>query len=206
MSAQPNPMYYVVSMRKLTILYFGTVGLYAFYWLYRMFLTQQQVNGRWLFPLLRTLLPIFFIFSLFNFVRDEDLKREKAKPWSADHLGWVFVAGWAFNTVFSIWAYNAGAPLALLAVKIVTLMAWFYAIYQIQLAANRLANDAFGNHNQTFNFTNILWLAFGVSMWVSDVVRIYAVHTGRMTWPPMEQTESAPVPVPAQEQDSPFNL
>jgi hypothetical protein len=46
----------------------------------------------------------------------------------------------------------------------------FYVLYQFQLVANRVMGDPFGSANKTITPVNMLWIGFGVYMWVNLIL------------------------------------
>ena len=43
----------------------------------------------------------------------------------------------------------------------------FYVVYQFQLVANRVMGDPFGKANTAITPINILWIGFGLIMWIN---------------------------------------
>ena len=52
---------------------------------------------------------------------------------------------------------------------VLVLVVQFYALYQAQLAVNRLGGDPFGKANQQFTVHNHLWIAVGFYLWFNLV-------------------------------------
>jgi hypothetical protein len=68
-----KPSFYIASTNKLTVMYWLTFELYFFYWVYKNWKTYQAATNTMTFPLTRTFLGIFFIYSLFRKI-DQQLK------------------------------------------------------------------------------------------------------------------------------------
>ena len=197
MEASPQSHFYVVSMRKFTLLFIGTVGLYAFYWFYRMFKTMGQTTNRDVFPILRALLPFLFILGLNNFIYREEQKRENPRNWSPDFLAWVFVGSWATQMLLVLASDNI-QPMFYMLIQMVAFLAQFYSIYQVQLAVNRIEKDPFGRANTQLNTTNILWLLFGIFFWANTLLNTYLLQTGRLPHKMQEQPVEEVMPAPIQ--------
>jgi hypothetical protein len=48
----------------------------------------------------------------------------------------------------------------------------FYVLYQFQLVANRVMGDPFGKANSTISTINLLWIGFGLVMWI-NLLRVW---------------------------------
>ena len=70
---------------------------------------------------------------------------------------------------FLVISYNEWPQFTYFASSVVVLVLQFYVFYQVQLAVNRVAGDAFGERNKKMTLENQLWMAFGVYIWVSSI-------------------------------------
>lgn len=197
MEASLQSHFYVVSMRKFTLLFIGTVGLYAFYWFYRMFKSMGHMTNREVFPIIRALLPFLFVLGLNNFVYREEQKTENPHSWSPDFLAWVFVGSWATQMLLVLASGNM-QPVFYMLIQMVAFLAQFYSIYQVQLAVNRIEKDPFGRANGQLNTTNILWLLFGIFFWANTLLNTYLLQTGRLPHKMQEQPVEEVMPTPIQ--------
>lgn len=193
-STQPA-QFYVVSMRKFTLLFLLTAGLYGVYWFYRMFKTMQQVQQRELLPILRALFAFLFVLGLFSFIHREEQKSPNAKPWNPDFLGWVFAASCLVQLVFNLVNLGLG-PVGLFVIFIITVFGQFYPVYQVQLAVNRMAQDPFGRVNAQLSTTNMLWILFGVFYLANAALNTYGLATGRLVDPSVEKPVEEVIPSP----------
>ena len=186
--------FYVVSMRKFTLLLLGTWGMYSVYWFYRMFRTVGAVEQREVLPVLRALLSIFFAHRLFAFLYRQEQKVEAPVAWQPNRLAWIYI----FSNVAQgvLYGYqDVLSPLLFVVLFIVTLLAAFYSLYQVQLAVNRIADDPFGKTNQDLDVTNKLWLLFGTFYWLNILITVYLLETGQIKprqTPPLPEATTSP--------------
>ncbi len=178
--------YYVVSMRKFMVLFIGTMGMYQLYWFYRMFKSMEVVQDRKLLPILRTLLSFIFALGLFNFIYREERNCENGREWRPDFLAGVFVGSWAVQMLVILGSSSLPAMVYFL-IQLLAFFAQFYAVYQVQLAVNRIAKDPFGHVNPRMTTTNLLWVLFGTFLWADAVLKIYLYQTGRLPNSTIEQ-------------------
>lgn len=66
--------FYVVSKKKMAILFISTLGLYQLYWIYRNWRLYKTATGQRMWPVARAIFPVFFIHSLF---REVDHRRSQ---------------------------------------------------------------------------------------------------------------------------------
>lgn len=198
MTESTAPKYYVVSMGKFSALYFGTMGLYALYWFYRGFKVMEQSRGRATFPVLRAILAIFFVHGLFRFLYQAQREKGDDYPWNPVQLAWLFVAIGVMHLFLLMLfdAQQAGCILRIFA-SLSLLMVQFYILYKVQLVVNRLAGDSFGKENTRMDFSNQLWMAFGIFLWINTLFTCYLDLTGQLPaqQSPESQTESIDGPM-----------
>ena len=178
--------YYVVSMRKFTVLFIGTMGMYQLYWFYRMFKSMEVVQDRKLLPIFRTLLSFIFVLGLFNFIYRAERNCENSREWRPDFLAGVFVGSWAVQMLVILGSSSLPATVYFL-IQLLAFFAQFYAVYQVQLAVNRIAKDPFGQVNPRMTTTNLLWVLFGTFLWADAALKIYLHQTGRLPITTIEQ-------------------
>lgn len=188
--------FYVVSMRKFTLLMLGTGGMYAVYWFFKMFTTMGARTNRELLPIVRCLLPFLFVFGLYSFIYKEEQKRENPKHWNPDNLAWVIIFCWVVEMLL-LGFRDSIAPLVFFAIDKLVLVVQFYSMYQVQLSVNRIEGDPFGRENEKINTTNVLWIAFGLFYLVNSLLSAYLIQTGQIEPPtaivqPAKETPSPP--------------
>lgn len=182
--------FYVVSLGKLTLMYFCTLGLYRFYWFFRGFSTMQAITGRSLFPVGRTLFYVLFSHELFNFVRGCQKAAKDDYFWQPNKLAWLVIGINVLQVVAMFTIANHQASwfwhfLLLLTVHFVQ----FAVLYKVQLIINRIAQDPFGDANSQITTQNRLWIILGAMLWAQTFYGYYLQATGQ--WPP---PQTSPLP------------
>ena len=87
-AASPAARFYVVSKRKLTILFVATFGLYGVYWQYKLWSrfkhaapSDSEDAGMW--PVMRAIFGVFFIHPLFGQVKRHSKDAAALAEWKA---------------------------------------------------------------------------------------------------------------------------
>lgn len=183
MQPAQGKQFYVVSLGKLALLYFCTLGLYRFYWFFKGFAAMEGMTGRRMFPIGRTLFYVLFTHELFGFIRACQRRSGDEYPWQPNKLAWL-VVGVNLLQVFgmlSIAGYQASWFLHLLMLVTVHFVQ-FAALYKVQLIVNRIERDPFGDVNSRVTLQNRLWIVFGAMLWAQTIYGYYLQATGQ--WPP----------------------
>lgn len=85
-----QPVFFVVSVRKLVVLSVCTFGFYQMYWMYRHWKLVRDQRGESLSPALRTVMAVFFCYPLFRRILRHpsapDATRRAAGPIA---IGWI---------------------------------------------------------------------------------------------------------------------
>lgn len=166
------PKFYVVSINKLIYLSLLTTGLYLFYWFYRNWATYRDATGDRVTPLLRSIVPVIFIYPLVNRI-DQHLKDSgRQHDWSAKPLAlsmWlilvvIFGASFLFPEVETL-EQAADLHLYNLFLNLLQLAGLVWVICKIQQAINALECDPDGKSNSNFTGANVAWMAFGSCIW-----------------------------------------
>lgn len=162
-----NHRFYSISMSKLTVLYFGTVGYYSVFWFYRLWRDLEVQTGRKFFPVIRALFAVFFVHELFRLIQ----KKDPDIVWRPNQLAWFYILINILQLLFFVVIANEewGSMAQFLSLVCVVILQ-YYVVYQGQLAVNRIADDAFGKLNEKMTLENQLWMAFGIFMWVRYLI------------------------------------
>ena len=200
--AQTPPLY-LVAPYKCMLLYFTTVGFYAFYWCWRHWSLLSRHEGLDLWPLPRALLHLLFMHSLFRRIdarlrnalqdsgphdsrlhdsRQHHSGHRKAPQhelrWSPMLWAWVYVvfsiAGLAFDHLA---ADDIGFPLTDV-LTFMTLLPTGYALLQAQNAANAACGDPAGSRNARLSPANYAWLIFGFLLWAAVFIGFWIMLSG----------------------------
>lgn len=158
MQPPPVPMFYVVSLNKLVGLMLLTGNLYAFYWFYRNWSAYRQATGASVIPLLRSIVPVLFVYPLLSRVDRGFRDSGREYNWSPVMLS---LGMWLVIVVSGLsgWLAPAGPwPQALLRLVVyMGAIAWLFCL--IQRAINVHEGDPKGRTNSRFTVANLAWIA-----------------------------------------------
>lgn len=177
---QETPPLYVVAPAKCMLLYFATVGLYAFYWFWRHWSLLNRREGLGLWPLARGVFHILFAHSLFKRI---DLRLQQAQPayrWSAMAHAWAFVVFSVAGLVFDELASRDIAFPLTDALALMTLLPTGYALLHAQKAANAACADPAGVRNASLSAANYAWLILGFLLWAAVAIGLWTMLSGEV--------------------------
>lgn len=175
--------FYVVSPRKLVVLYVATFGLYQMYWFYRHWLRWQVVHGVRVRPVVRAVFALFTVHALARRI-DEALRAAgvarrwwpmaaatmfflcEAVSWGTAFVGPSVAARWPAMTPWMDWLGIALMPLACA------------SLVRLQLAANAACGDPQALRNRRFTVYNLLWIVGSVSVVATATVIVLRTHAG----------------------------
>jgi len=167
--------FYVVSPAKFLLLYFGTLGMYDLYWVYKHGAQFKRATKGDQWPVMRTLFPIFFISSLTEEI-EHSLRRNGVKhSWSAGLFAGIVIIMMISGRVFDRLAYaEIGSPVTDF-LPFLTLVVSGYFQYRIQCAANSACGDPEGISNKNFTAANFIWLGLGSLLWLLSLAGLFLV-------------------------------
>lgn len=152
------PMFYVVSLTKLVGLMLLTSNLYAFYWFYRNWSVYRKATGASVIPLLRSIVPVLFVYPLLSRVDRGFRDSGREYNWSPVMLS---LGMWLVIVVSGLsgWLAPAGPwPQALFRLVVyMGAIAWLFCL--IQRAINVHEGDPKGRTNSRFTVANLAWIA-----------------------------------------------
>jgi hypothetical protein len=159
------PPFYVVSERKFLVLYFATIGMYAFYWFWRHWKLHKIDKKLEIWPVLRSIFQIFFAHSLNREIDYLLERRHQRYAWSPSALATVFVVFTIISNVADRLSWRGiGSPYSDL-VSLVTLLPLGYCLFRSQRAANIACGDVEATANRHFTITNYVWITLGMLFW-----------------------------------------
>lgn len=171
LASAPPKKFFVVSTRKLTVLFLATLGMYSIYWFYKQWEAYKDGSdfdsdaGK-MWPVMRALFPIFFVFSLLRRLREEGLRHEEIERWSTAPTAGVMTALLVLSQGFDRAANKSlGSPVTdiLALVILLPLLAYFLSV---QDKVNLVCDDPEGAGNARFTIANYAWIALGVALWL----------------------------------------
>ncbi len=111
-----QPLWFAVSPFKLVVMCTVTMQFYTVYWFYKQWSMVKSREKSSIFPVMRGIFAIFFVFQLFNRVRDS------AGPFGVGLNATVLACAWAATSLLWkgpgwLWWLSLGAPLFLMPVQ-----------------------------------------------------------------------------------------
>jgi hypothetical protein len=162
--------YYVVSIRKFTLLFFITLGLYSFYWFTVNWQAYKRESGENIRPIARAIFSIFFVHSLYYKIDAKRAECNVSFAWSPKPLATAYVVLSIVGAILDRLAYlEAGSPLVDF-LGIATLPFLYYIQLIPQKVVNAFEGDVDGESNDQFTTANIVWIVIGVLLWLMMLI------------------------------------
>lgn len=170
-SAPAPKKFFVVSTRKLTVLFLATLGVYSIYWFYKQWEAYKDGSdfdsdaGK-MWPVMRALFPMFFVFSLLRRLREEGLHHEEMVRWNTVPMASALTALLLISKALDRAASKSlGSPITdmLALVMLLPLLAYFLSV---QDKVNLVCDDPEGAGNARFSKANYAWIALGAVLWL----------------------------------------
>lgn len=179
-SAHGAPMFYVVSLRKFTVLFLATLGLYSIYWFYK---NWDLYKDKWPFasevgstvwPVPRALFSVFFVHALFREVKAYGRDNPVVAAWRNNWHATTVVILMLLSTVLDrASAHGMGSPTTDIA-SLVVILPLVVELRKAQAMINASCSDADGSGNSDFTKANYAWVAIGVVVWLVMIIELFA--------------------------------
>jgi len=172
---QPSEVeFYVVSQKKLLILFISTFGMYTVYWFYKHWSQYKKSTNEDVWPIPRGIFSIFFIHSLFSLFEAKYEKKTGAAPKSIRYLATIYV-------VFSVGCQIAGklsdngfAEQFTFYISLLVFPVSGWVLYKAQSLANYAGEDVLGESNSKLTGFNYLWLICSAALWSLLIFGLYS--------------------------------
>jgi hypothetical protein len=165
------PMFYVVSKRKMAILYLSTFTLYTFYWFYKNWdlykgrHPEASKFGTTIWPVPRAVFPMFFTHSLFAKVKAYGRGLAQVERW---HSGWhaSFAVVWMLlsEVIDSLIGGYLGDVVSILAI-----LPLLFFLLHAQGMVNAACGDVQGESNRRLSRANKAWIVIGALFWMAAI-------------------------------------
>ena len=157
--------FYVVSIKKFTVLFFATLGLYSIYWFYKNWKEFKLYNNANIWPVARGMFNIFFAHKLFSEIQSALKKRDILFDWAPNALAIAYVAlSIVGNILDRMSMKEIGSPYTdLLGILILLLI--YLTLLKPQKAINLSQDDIEGASNRTYTVANVAWISLGLLLW-----------------------------------------
>jgi hypothetical protein len=158
--------FYIVSKKKMILLFVLTLGIYQVYWFYRNWRLYKQSTGEKIWPLPRAIFAIFFVHALFRAANDQrDRGPAKLPAWNHSQQATIIVLLLIISQVLDRLSNNSiGSPITdcMALLLLVPLVACFASAQQ---KINEACGDPLGESNSRFTAANYIWMLIGVLLW-----------------------------------------
>lgn len=166
---EDNTQFYVVSIKKFTILFFITIGLYTIYWFYKNWKGYKESSGKSIWPVPRAIFNIFFVKSLFEEVQKQLKEAAKEFSWKPADLANLYIVFTVIGYVLDRLSFKEiGSPYTDL-LSILMLPVVYMTLVKAQRAINLCQNDPEGESNSTYSVGNYIWILFGTIFWLLSI-------------------------------------
>jgi hypothetical protein len=174
-----TPTFYVVSRKKLAILYMATLGLYGVYWFYKNWSNYKHRTSdnsdfdRSIWPVARGIFSIFFTHALFREVKAYGRDKAKVAEWVNESQATMLVLlMFVANVLDRLSFRSVGSPYSDLA-SLVILIPVLSQLLGAQDMINTSCGDPDGTSNSRFTKANYAWIVVGLLIWVMAIVGMF---------------------------------
>ncbi|MCU7853446.1 MAG: hypothetical protein KZQ80_14680 [Candidatus Thiodiazotropha sp. (ex Monitilora ramsayi)] len=162
--------FYVVSIRKFTVLFLSTIGLYTIYWFYANWKQYRHATGSKIWPIPRAIFSIFFAHSLFDKVQAGLERQGQEYQWMPSVVATFYVIVAILGNVMDrIAVKGIWSPYSDL-LSILSVFALYFILVQPQRAINLSEGDPEGTSNSSFNIANYVWVGIGSVIWLFVII------------------------------------
>ena len=156
---------YVVSLKKLTVLFIVTLGIYAVYWNYRNWKLLRQHRGVKCLPVMRAIFSIFFFASLLKHINAELGVEKNTKHLDVTPLASAYIVLNVVSGICDRLSSRTDTVGILDFVSLILLPFICGVLTTVQQAANLSQGDANGESNSHMTALNWIWLLIGGALW-----------------------------------------
>lgn len=167
--------FYVVSTRKLLILYFATLGLYHLYWNYKNWALYNKATDEGIWPIPRAIFSIFTTHALFRNFADHDKTGERAEWDASRYAGFMVLLLFVGNGLDRCAGKGLGSPITDIA-SLAMLLPTGLLLKKVQEEVNARCGDPQGRSNASFSWANIVWSVAGASYWALILLGLFTVQ------------------------------
>lgn len=171
-TADAVPTFYVVSLRKFTVLYIMTFTMYQVFWLFKQWSNYKQqcrlegAPDATIWPLPRALFSVFFMHSLFREVAAHAAAKMRALEWNnGSHATSLVLMLIATTVLDRLSDHGIGMPYTLI-LTLLLVIATFFSYRKAQTWINLSCGDPEGAGNSRFTWANYIWIVAGSIAWL----------------------------------------
>lgn len=169
-----RPEFYVVSISKMLVLFFATLGAYAIFWFYQNWKNQKIKYQEKIWPVPRGIFGVFFAHTLFRRIDKFLTEGKNAYSWSPDIIATIFVVSSIFSNLAS---YFMSDKLAV-TLSMIALLPVAFSLYSAQKAVNAACDDITAFQNNNYSIANIIWIILGILFWAVTLLGAFVIFFG----------------------------
>jgi hypothetical protein len=168
LAASDGPAFYVVSKRKLAILFLATFTAYAFYWYYANWARYKSRHpeasrfGSTIAPAVRAAFSLFFTHALFRKIKAYGRAQPAIARWRSDLHATILVTLMLLANFIDVLIRGPRGDVASFASMFVLVLPFLKAQEMINLGCG----DVDGAGNDRLTRANWAWIVVGVAGWV----------------------------------------
>jgi hypothetical protein len=154
--------FYVVSLRKFTLLFFLTLGTYKIYWFYKNWRCyKERTSDGEIWPLPRAIFSVFFVHSLLYKVDHYATEKQRPLHWKLDTDAIILTSMLIVSNIsIRLWDKNIGSPHTGF-IWMASNLAMYYSFRRTQRFINISCGDPEGASNSKLGAANWAWLIIG---------------------------------------------
>lgn len=169
--------FFIISPKKLVIMYILTMGLYVLVYFYQHWKAQKIEHDLKVNPILRSIFSIFFVHSLFSRIKEQATSRNIEETQKLSTLATIYVICSIVSWITSnIPAEGIGFVAGYFSSIAFTFLG-LYPLYNAQKVANLINNDENGAKNSNFTGLNWFFMILGGILWLMSLLGVYASLT-----------------------------
>lgn len=183
------PMFYVVSLRKFTILFLTTFGWYQVYWFYKNWDCFKDRHpsasevGTTIWPVPRALFSIFFTHSLFRKIKEHAPDDPRIAAWHQSTHATLLVVLIVVSNVAAKVADRFVEDFWLTLFALVMVLPLMLVTRAAQAKANIACGDPQGASNATLTIANYIWMVLGCLFWLAVLAGLTSPESsGELGW------------------------
>lgn len=176
-SIKTQAHFYVVSIKKFSVLFIATMGIYLVYWFYKNWSNYKKATNDSIWPVARAIFSIFFVHSLFEQVSYRKEKQDRDTEWDYKAGATMIVVLMIVQRLLDRFSMKEiGSPFT----DIGSILAAFLMMpffIKAQRMINLSEGDPHGEANKHFTAANIIWIILGVIFWTLALVGMFVPQT-----------------------------
>jgi hypothetical protein len=178
-AAGSDDSFYVVSLRKFTLLFIFTFSLYQVYWFYKNW-SKYKIQARAqnsvdsdIWPVARAIFAVFFVHALFRNVDQHADAKQRPLAWDVSTHATTLVVLMIIANLNGFVTKMVG-PLVGNLIALALLGGIGYSLRNAQAYINKSCGDTDGTANSQLTGANYAWMAIGVVFWIFTLIGMFA--------------------------------